>query len=229
MAAVSPATFVPSAIFADKVPYVVTLLVAVFAWLVSYTVARYEKVPLIEYQVDQHSRAAPDPAPTRFIVTLVYISPAQAVACAQLRFRSRVMGSDADTMLTPEPMRVLSGPLIATSLLQKGKDLTLQVPLQPGTRLEVPMRAADAAHLGVFSEPCETEDGAPVSGLLPILKPESMETWVIRQSLTLLWVGALVWAAILLWLYWISWQRPTASRSNAVDKGARPLDRGIFP
>lgn len=213
-----------TALFSDKAPYLVTLFVGSLAWLVSYTVARYEKVPVIVYSISALPRSAAANGVTTFAATLTNISPAQAVDCVAIQLKAVGTNASPDPPLARGKVTLLTNSIVKHTLDEEEGAVVLQVlGMQPEAAIRVQASATATNSLRVFTAPCVSARGEQKSGLLPILKEESLETLVLQRSLIILWSGVFVWAAALAILYWISWSRrrePTRPRDSGTRTSA---------
>lgn len=198
-----------TALYAERAPYILTLFVGALAWLVSYTVAWYEKVPVIAYSV----AALPPSAKAsgvvaNFVATFTNISPAQAVDCAAIQLRAVGTKAGSNPPLAKGKVTLLTNSIVSLSLNEGDGAVVLQVvAMQPEAALRLQVSAEAANTLSVFTAPCVSEHGKQLAARLPILKEESLETLVLQRPLLLLWSGAVVWALALATLYGLSWMR----------------------
>lgn len=189
------------ALLAEKVPYLLTLFVAACGWLVSYTVGRYEKAPLLEYSTSVGERMASNKTGSAFVTTLRSLSTSELAACARVVFTARSVGSRVEIALTLGEVGQLAGPITSNTFKNLGKSAMFQMELHPGAVVELPMETEAPAILTIAQTPCESEGGMQVGGALPVLMESSLKTWLIRHSLAILWFGIVAWALALCWVY----------------------------
>lgn len=216
------------ALYSDKAPYLVTLFVGALAWLVSYTVARYEKVPVIVYSVAAPTPSAAASGVTNFAATFTNISPAQAIDCAAIQLKAVGTTAGSDPPLAKGKVTLLTNSIVRHTLDEEAGAVVLQVfSMQPEAAIRVQASAAGTNSLRVFTAPCVSARGEQKPGLLPILKEESLETLVLQRSLLLLWSGAMAWAVALTILYGLSrWRRRTSSPSSGNGTVTSPVQPG---
>lgn len=206
-----------SSLYSEKAPYLISLFVGAFAWLVSYTVARYEKVPVIVYSIATLPRTAAEPDIANFAVSLRNISSAQAVSCVALHFRAAEKKADAPPPLAKGPVTLLTNSIVRHSLDERDGSVVLEAfSMQPQAGIQVQVSGLRVDLIRVFTSPCTSVRGNQAEGLLPILKEESLETVVLEKSLLLLWGGLVAWALALAAVFGLSRQsRDGRLKSNS--------------
>lgn len=188
------------ALLAEKAPYLLTLFVAACGWLVTYTVGRYEKAPLVEYSTKSSAGGTGGNSAMAFTTTVRNISPTGLIACVHLQFVAR----DTQGMVVPlknQELVRLSGPMTDVIFADRDKAVIFQMDLHPAASVELPVSATVSAALTTTLAPCELPTGQTVAGPLPVLMETSLKTSLIRNSLEVLWIGAFALAVALCWIY----------------------------
>jgi len=210
-------TLYRAALLVEKAPYVLTLFVAACGWLVTYTVARYEKVPLVEYSTSTDGQDVRNGENSIFSTTLRNISPSGLVACVRLQFTARDHGG-RDVQMKNQELVSISGPLTDVIFTDRDKAVIFQMDLHPEAAVELPMTATTPATLTVRLAPCELPTGLPANGPLPVLMEASLKTSIIQHSLGVLWLGFIALAISLCWIYlYIGWTAADRSASKNSD------------
>lgn len=213
------------ALLAEKAPYLLTLFVAACGWLVTYTVGRYEKAPLVEYSTKSDVSGVGGSAAKSFTTTVRNISPGGLIACVRLLFVARDK-SGIEVPLRNQELVRLSGPMTDVIFTDREKAVVFQMDLHPAAAVELPVSATVSAALTTTLAQCELPTGQPVAGPLPVLMETSLKTSLIRNSLEVLWIGAFALAVALCWIYLslggTAATHPAAARSDHMGREGSP-------
>lgn len=208
-----------AAFFAEKAPYLLTLFVALIGWLVTYTASRYERAPLVEYAIDDADGQLICNGATakEFITTMRNISPSASIACVRILFSARSPGSDTNVSLEKGELVHIAGPTVfpVFNKLPAEEIIVFQMDLHPGAAIAVPVSTTIPARLSLALAQCELPSGQPSSGSLPVLLASSWQTWLIRHSLSVLWVGGVLFAVSLCLIYIMVWRAAHGSSQRA--------------
>ncbi len=207
-----------TALLAEKAPYLFTLFIGAVGWLISYTVARYEEIPVIAYSISQNPSSIGKQSTRDFEVSFSNISHTKAVACVALHLLSDKPQPDAESTIQAD-----GGTMTGTSLMKRVNDpspgeLTISVmSMSPGASFRTQISVAPPAGLRVVEGPCKIDPMPSEAVVRPLLKEESFETWILVHSMALLWSGIVGWALALCALYCITLrgERNSMARASA--------------
>lgn len=176
----------------ENAPFVVTVLLGVFSWIVSHTEARYSSVAILELKSYVPTMSV---ANSRLQTRLENISVASTVDCVDLIFVPK-QGESIDSYT----ITYLTNLLTAHTVRREDSNVVLQLrSMQPSAALSFTTSGQDVSAARMFTAHCvNEEDGSVQEGSLPIIKPLSTETFIIKNSLALLWIALLLSALALI-------------------------------
>lgn len=196
---------------ADKLPIAISLFLAAFAWAVSLTLGRYDKVPVLEYTVfdyENGKRANPKaswtitPPPNQpttvplFYLSLRNMSPTIAIECAKIS-----TGRPAPSERKPVSfVEINKTGIVAWSANPAAPSELILSLMQPGAGLQVTGWGERSFRTSFTLGRCDSKDTS-AAGPLPILKERSLETRLLRYSTAILWGTLVLWGVLLALLY----------------------------
>jgi len=95
----SPATGpLTNFLLTDKSPWLITLLLGAFGWLTTYTVGRFDKVVVIERELEARKEDA-----RNYVLTATNLSVSKTAACLELTLRDAALASPAAVAASGAP------------------------------------------------------------------------------------------------------------------------------
>lgn len=178
----------------DKAPLYATLFFAALAWTFVRTIDQLAATPFVEYHIDPHSKNFPvEPGQNALSVQLHNMTGPKPVSCLIV-----YLAAPDNTLKFNRPfVHRLHGPVFSNGssrILDEQKAEILLTEFPPGGEIEFGLSTTGQGTPIVQVKACNI-DLAP---LLPNIVERSFQTWLISRQLPLLWLGLVLWAALLL-------------------------------
>jgi hypothetical protein len=202
----------------------VTLVVAALGGVVSLTLSRYERVPLVEFSWTRSAalgdvemaRTNPASAPSGsrffrstlpnsaefgYVVRIENISAASVLRCASFHVIQIPDHFSPPQKVSNWVVSSSTASVVRTTNSGDVNDLSIKVfDMQPGADVQIRLNAMHIEELSLLTSACGEGDvkmGAPL-GEVPVVKTKSLETAFIKHAVSVFWVGLIVWVILLL-------------------------------
>jgi hypothetical protein len=203
----------------EKTPYLLTVFMAVVGYAAAQAVDGYKSPGLIEYTLEKtaplgdivaikamrpedvgtgvYLTALPDYFQAGYILTLRNMSSTGVLKCGRF-----------DIMLLPRlgsPNPTISGWLTSTtvglpvrsrSAENNGSPRVEVYEMQPGAELSIRLNTSNVGDISLFPSACESEGGK--AGEIPVVKPPSVMSLIVRYGSTLLVLGSVLIITLLI-------------------------------
>lgn len=226
-----------SAVFtSDKAPWIFTAFVAALGFVLSQSLARFDRTPIIEYSLTKgpplgdvaavaarrgtsspkqdywwFSNEVKGSKETGFVLRLENIATATVARCAKFQIAKTPIPGD-------NGIPVISEGLYGTdveSLMSYKANGDTQTPgftvidMQPGASIELRLNTLHTLDLVVIATGCSDGDAGPGRSAVepPLIFHRSVRTYLLKFALPFLWICVAVWSAFMLFAIIAAYRR----------------------